>query len=227
MTYSHVELADVGLHPRGDGVALRPARDHEVDGLAGAVLARVGAVAADAAQVEDRVDGRAEPGGVVVQADVAALARDARAVRGGRCWRSRRTPDSDVVGLATGFGLGLGLGFGLATALTPATPTCSGASGAASSGADDGRSGHEPGPRAAERGRPPGRRCAPTAVVAAGVARVRAAGLASTGRASATAAPPRTPTAATDLAAHVAPRREKPSGRRRTAPGARRRPGVR
>ena len=135
-----VELADVRLHPRRDGVALRLAGDHQVDGLAGAVLAGVGAVAADAGQVEDRVDGRAEPRGVGVDADAAAPAGDARAVAA-PLRRSRGGRTSPVVALATGFGLGLGL----ATALTPATPTASGASGAASAGADDGRCAREPG----------------------------------------------------------------------------------
>ena len=55
---------------------------------------------------------------------------------------------------------------------------------------------------------------------------VKVLGLADTGRDTARAAPPTTPTVATVLAAQVAPRRGKPSGRRRTAPGARRRPGM-
>ena len=56
--------------------------------------------------------------------------------------------------------------------------------------------------------------------------RSKVVGLAEAGGGAARTAPPTTPTVATVLAAQVAPRREKPSGRRRTAPGARRRPGM-
>src|SRR6478609_1740344 len=77
----HVQLGGVRLHEGGDGVALRTARDHQVGGLAGAVLAGVGAVAADGAEVEHGVDGGAHAGRVGDQAKVAAPGRDALGVR--------------------------------------------------------------------------------------------------------------------------------------------------
>ena len=125
---------------------------------------------------------------------------------------------------ATGFGFGFGFGFGLATAFTPATPTASGAAGAASAGASTaGAAGAAA--RASERDAVRAAvRLWPSLLATVGSAKVL--GLAETGRDTARAAPPTTPTVATVLAAQVAPRRGKPSGRRRTAPGARRRPGM-
>src|SRR6478735_4108176 len=133
-------------------------------------------------------------------------------------------PDPVALALATGLGCGLGL----ATAWTPETPTGSGANGAAPCGAETAGMAVAGAAERTELREAAKASARATELVAAGPARVRAdAGPASTGSVSATAAPPRTPTVAMVLRAHAALRRGRPSGRRRTAPGARRRPGFR
>src|SRR6478736_2684072 len=121
----------------------------------------------------------------------------------------------EPVALALATGLGFGFGLGLATAWTPETPTGSGANGAAPCGAETAGMAVA---GAAER-----TELREAAKASARATELVAAGPATTGNVSATAAPPRTPTVAMVLSAHAALRRGRPSGRRRTAPGARRR----